>query len=327
MHIEQRTLGLVLFLAAVANADEPPSKDVSLEPTLSLIATAGDGYVAARECFSCHHQALPLLTAAHVRHRHPAAFSPAWVRKQAEFTQTYFAGRDNVAEGKGVPGGPYTAGYALVGLAAAEWPADEVTDTLVKYLFATQADDGGWRIRTHRPPLEDSHFTATALAVRGLRLFARESAKSTADERIVRAREWLEKATAQTNEDRAFRLLGLHWSDAAPAPRDEAVLALQRSQQKDGGWSQLDDRPSDAYATALTLVALRDAGAVPATDKDWQRGATWLVEHRLPDGSWKVESRSKPFQKYFESGFPHEKNQFISICATCWAVIALDPGK
>jgi hypothetical protein len=36
-----------------------------------------------------------------------------------------------------------------------------------------------------------------------------------------------------------------------------------------------------------------------------------------------VRSRSKPFQPYYESGFPHAKDQFISAAATGWATTAL----
>jgi hypothetical protein len=41
-----------------------------------------------------------------------------------------------------------------------------------------------------------------------------------------------------------------------------------------------------------------------------------------PDGSWYVKSRSKPFQPYFESGFPYKNDQFISMAASSWAVAA-----
>jgi hypothetical protein len=43
----------------------------------------------------------------------------------------------------------------------------------------------------------------------------------------------------------------------------------------------------------------------------------------LPDGSWLVRSRSRPFQTYFETGFPHGKDQWISSAATGWATTAL----
>jgi hypothetical protein len=49
----------------------------------------------------------------------------------------------------------------------------------------------------------------------------------------------------------------------------------------------------------------------------------FLLKTQREDGSWLVRSRSKPFQTYFESGFPHGKDQFISMAATGWATAAL----
>jgi hypothetical protein len=98
---------------------------------------------------------------------------------------------------------------------------------------------------------------------------------------------------------------------------------LLRTQRGDGGWGQLDDMTSDAYATATVLVALHQAGGVPTTDKVYQRGVAWLLKNQRADGTWLVHTRSKPIQKYFESGFPHGKHQFISMAATGWAVTAL----
>ena len=49
----------------------------------------------------------------------------------------------------------------------------------------------------------------------------------------------------------------------------------------------------------------------------------YLLKTQRADGTWYVKSRSKPFQPYYESGFPHEKDQFISIAASGWATAAL----
>jgi hypothetical protein len=49
----------------------------------------------------------------------------------------------------------------------------------------------------------------------------------------------------------------------------------------------------------------------------------FLLKTQQPDGSWLVETRSKPIQKFFDNGDPHGKSQFISITATGWAVAAL----
>jgi hypothetical protein len=44
---------------------------------------------------------------------------------------------------------------------------------------------------------------------------------------------------------------------------------------------------------------------------------------QFADGSWYVKRRALPIQPYFESGFPHARNQFISAAATDWATTAL----
>ena len=49
----------------------------------------------------------------------------------------------------------------------------------------------------------------------------------------------------------------------------------------------------------------------------------FLLASQRADGSWHVRSRSRPFQIYFESGFPHGKDQFISVAASGWAAAAL----
>ena len=57
-------------------------------------------------------------------------------------------------------------------------------------------------------------------------------------------------------------------------------------------------------------------------DAAYRKGLQFLISSQKEDGSWHVVSRSKPFQKYFESGYPHGKDQFISIAAGGWATMA-----
>jgi hypothetical protein len=170
--------------------------------------------------------------------------------------------------------------------------------------------------------MEDSEFTATALAVRALTLFT-VADDTDARERMVRATDWLRATEARTHEDRVFRLLGLCWATASAPDIKDASDDVRVTQRTDGGWAQLDELASDAYATGQALVALRLAAAVPPDDPCYQSGVRWLIEHQRDDGSWLITTRAKPFQTYFDSGFPHEKSQFISIAGTCWASIAL----
>jgi N-acyl-D-amino-acid deacylase len=80
---------------------------------------------------------------------------------------------------------------------------------------------------------------------------------------------------------------------------------------------------SDPYATGSALVALIGAGNVASDHASVQRVIEYLLKTQLEDGSWHVVTRAKPIQKYFESGFPHGKDQFISMAASSWSTWAL----
>jgi hypothetical protein len=61
----------------------------------------------------------------------------------------------------------------------------------------------------------------------------------------------------------------------------------------------------------------------PANDAAYRRGVNYLLRTQLADGSWHVTSRAPKFQPYFQSGFPHDHDQWISSAATAWGAIAL----
>jgi len=79
---------------------------------------------------------------------------------------------------------------------------------------------------------------------------------------------------------------------------------------------------SNAYATGKALVALHTAG-VAVSDPAYQRGVEFLMNTQMEDGSWYVKTRAGGIQPYFESGFPHSVDQWISAAATNWATMAL----
>jgi squalene cyclase len=126
----------------------------------------------------------------------------------------------------------------------------------------------------------------------------------------------------RNTEERAFRVLGLVWSGAAPSTVEQAASEVTASQLADGGWAQEADMQSDAYATGEALVALEQSGAGSARDAI-RRGVEYLVRTQLVDGSWFVRSHSVPIQAYFESGYPHGADQWISAAASAWATTAL----
>jgi len=196
---------------------------------------------------------------------------------------------------------------------------------MARFVKGQQHPDGGWRIFAHRPPIESSDIQATAVSMRSLQLYAPKVQRAEYQAAVRLAAGWLIKAQPKTIEDRVFQLLGLRWvglntKQAIMRTGAKDLLAQQRS---DGGWAQLPSLASDAYATGQALVSLREAGGLRATDPAFKRGVAFLLKTQLGDGSWYVKSRAIPFQPYFESGFPHEHDQWVSMAASNWATMAL----
>jgi hypothetical protein len=216
-----------------------------------------------------------------------------------------------------------TVGYTLVGMAAGKYPADATTDGMAAYLVNTQERDGRWRSVSHRPPTEYSDITTTALALHALDLYAPPANRRECERRIVKAAAWLLQTQPASTEERTLRLLGLHWARANRTAVDKAARELMSQQRGDGGWAQLSTLASDAYATGQALVALAQSGAVRTSDLVYRRGVEFLLRTQLEDGSWHVRTRSIPIMPYFESGFPHGPDQWISAFATGWASTAL----
>jgi hypothetical protein len=97
------------------------------------------------------------------------------------------------------------------------------------------------------------------------------------------------------------------------------LLAMQHS---DGDWPQTPYLGSDAYGTGQVLYTLHELG-VSARAAPYRRAVQYLLRSQNDDGSWHVRSRSARFQPYFESGFPHGNDQWISSAATAWASMGL----
>jgi hypothetical protein len=150
--------------------------------------------------------------------------------------------------------------------------------------------------------------------------------KAELDRRIGRARDYLLRSEASTNDDAAMQILGLHWAGGNETRVSALAKALIRAQHPDGGWSQNRNLASDAFATGETLWALTEAGVLKASDPVYQKGAKFLLDTQWADGSWYVRSRAPKFQPYFQSGFPFDHDQWISSAATSYAVRGLAPA-
>lgn len=306
---------LALLLALVQDAADVRK---AVEKAIPLLEKGAAGSMSERTCFTCHNLGAPVLALAAARDR---GFKIDADRFKAilDHTDAFLKkARERYAQGKGQGGQADTAGWALWTLEVGGWKPDETTAAVAHYLTVYDKDKGYWKNVSNRPPSEASPFTTTFLGIAAMRTFAAD--KTAAGDRITRAREWLIGAAPRDTEDRVFRLRALDYSGADPKAATKELLDAQRD---DGGWAQLPDKDSDAYATGSVLAALSQSGGVATTDAAYRKGVAWLLKNQKDDGSWHVTSRSKPFQQYFESGFPHGKDQFISSHASSWAVVAL----
>jgi dipeptidyl aminopeptidase/acylaminoacyl peptidase len=317
----KRILPILLLATTFSYGGDETALRASVAKSLPLLERSS--IIAIRErsnCFTCHHSGLPVMTFLAARDK-GFAIDEGNLATQLRFTaETLAKGRSNYLQGRGQGGAAFMAGSALWTLKLGGWKADENTAAVVEYLLDHQKERHHWAPPSIRPPSEESPFSATYFALEGIRHYATPAQQTRMTERVRTALDWLKKTAPRTTEDRVFRLHALY---AADADTKEAVADLLATQRDDGGWAQLETMHTDAYATSTALVALHRAGGLPVGDTRYRRGIDWLQRTQLSDGSWHVVSRCDPFQKYFESGYPHGKDQFLSITAAAWATTAL----
>ena len=296
----------------------------AIDKSLPILQKAGPAVFKQRGCISCHNNMLPTMAAIMARTQGHKIDEAAINQEYDNLLSILKPARELLVEnGDNIPDLPITGPYVLMTLAARGYPADLLTDAAVHNLANKQSSDGSWTVWAPRPPIEYGDIQTTALSVRALQLYAPKGRRAEFETRIRAARKWLENAKAETSSELNWRTLGLFWSDADRKLVVQSAMPILRSQRSDGGWAQLPGLSSDAYATGQTLYVLGVTNVARKTGAVWKRGVDYLLRTQAEDGTWRVKSRSFPFQPYFESGFPYGPDQWISAAGTSWATIAL----
>ena len=294
---------------------------------LALIQSSQQQWDDGWACASCHRQYLPPQSHFQSARDHGIPIDEKIARADAEMSFRGLSSLDAVLH-SGRPLDPSIAdSYRLWAADAAGVRTNLAIQADVRFMAGQQYPDGHWATMDQRPPQSSSPFTATALAIRSLRRYSHPNEESDVKKRVDRARAWLMMNQPIDTEGRSFRLLGLKWSDAGDGALQPVTQALLRTQQPDGGWNSIEGRPSDGYSTGPALVTLSDAARFPSSDASWQRGIEFLVRSQQKDGSWHVTTRLHPpaplSPEYFESGYPYEHDQYLSMLGADWAVMAL----
>lgn len=321
--------GSLLLLDGSIHAEDrsPTHRRDAIERGLAIVQKAAKNYPAHRQCFSCHHQTLPLLAMAEAREAGFKIDEEAFEATKQHTLKSFSSRLEKLRAARGIGGRANTVSYGLWALDVAGHQPDDTTAAMVDFLLKNQNEDGRWTPQSNRPPLEESPVAVTVLSSYYMRRFAQERHGDDVEKSIRKARAWLADAPLASQEDHAFGLWGLSLladdSDADVQKRtDELRSNILAAQREDGGWAQNVKMESDAYATGQTLYVLSEVGVSPESDVV-RAGVEFLLKTQQEGGSWRVETRSKPVQVFFDNGDPHGKSQFISIAATSWAVAAL----
>jgi ankyrin repeat protein len=300
----------------------------AIQSSLPLIQRADANFVPKAACISCHNNSFAAMAIGMAR---KSGFQVDEKTAAQQVKANVFGLeklRDYLHQGFFTPVGdvfgPFLLSYILMGLDAEHYQPDLNTDAVVMYLKSHQSPDGQWvyPVADSRPPICSDYIGQTAVSMRALQLYAPKTDKAAYDKAIQLAAVWMAKAESINNEDRSYRLLGLVWAGKDKDATRKAMRELLAKQRPDGGWSDLDSMESSAYATGRSLFALQTA-ELPASDAAYQRAVKFLLNTQQEDGSWYVKTRAMASQPYFDAGFPHGFDQWISAAGTSWATMAL----
>jgi len=296
--------------------------DAGVRRGLDFLVKDAKAWREEHNCVSCHHAALVVWSMREADRRGIEVDRPAldgltaWLAESGD-------GRTGAPRPKGVPKALNTkAVYFALGLGADPDPSPAVKaglGRLLKTVEEDQTEDGSWAAwpETRPPMFGPSDESMTALAALALSPAAEAgdpAARAVLDKAVRRL-----DATKTDGDPQSLALRLVLWR-RLKRPNAEwfpLVDRIEARQNADGGWSQAEGMPSDAWATGQALYALAWAG-VPPVEPPVARAQSFLLKTQRPDGSWPMTSRP------IKPGGPGAKNLVpITGAAAAWAVMGL----
>lgn len=198
-------------------------------------------------------------------------------------------------------------------------------DRVALHLAAHAEEDGAWELPPPKgngaPPTWESRETIALWALLAWGPITPAEPRAASANRAARERVlvWLaDVKPSETNQALWLRLLVDLRAGLPPERIRPQIAQLLKRQNPDGGWSQVPEMPSDAYATGQVLWALSFAGIKPQ-DPQIQRGEAYLVTSQREDGSWPITQRHHTDAEEKKDRNP----QPIIYFASGWATLGL----
>lgn len=283
------------------NAEKPRQ---AIERGLTFLIEDARKWRQERQCSTCHHGTMTVwaLNEAKARGYKVAAPDLAEMTKWAkERLKDIDKPRDPRPGWSMVNSPAHMLATMAQALPSQESLADDELRQIAGHLLRHQEADGSWAwssapAKNRPPPFFESDEVATLLGYMALGPFVPVDASAASAERDARARAaaWLaQQKPSDTTQAAAYRLLSKVRAGGSPTGFEAELAEMLRRQNPDGGWGQLKDRPSDAYATgqALYIVSLAGVG----TDRaEVRRAVDFLTATQQKDGSWPMTRRGHP---------------------------------
>ena len=303
---------LAIGAAAVAGTGNDKQK---AEPTPKQSRTAierGLGFVQAdaakwrkeRECATCHHGTFTVWALSEAKAQ-GYLVDAATLTDMAKWTKERLKDIDKPRDTRAGWNMVNSPAVYLAFMAEAVPSQNAISASELKqiagHLLRHQEADGSWAwslalAKNRPPPFFESDEVVTMLASMALAPHVPKDPKMKSPEREGRekAAAWLTKNKPNdTTQAAAFRLLVKVRAGESAKNLQADIDEFLRRQNKDGGWSQVKDFPSDAYATGQSLYVLNLAG-VKNDRAEIRSGVAFLVANQKDDGSWPMTRRGHP---------------------------------
>lgn len=309
MHLPVAGFSVVYLLAVTAASlsAESPTPQTAILRGLEFLQADVVKWRKDRECATCHHGTLTIWALSEAKQQGydiPAEFfadTVKWTKDKmlAKVDEPRVEQKDS---GWRMVNSPvlYLSVMTEVVPQQEAISADELK-RMVGNLIRHQEADGAWSYaiappKNRPPPFFESDEIATLLGYMALasQVPADPNEKSEARDARDRAATWLAMTEpTATTQSLAYRLLVKIQAKESAETMQPAIDGLLTRQNQDGGWGQIKDAHSDAYATGQTLYVLNLAG-VPKDHAAVARGVKFLVDTQNADGSWLMIRRGHP---------------------------------